>query len=226
MRMAPAPERARGGRRGLGRVHPHDRARVPQADDRAARDGHRPDLGGARRRRALRARAHARHLGRGAARPRGRRLRDRLPRDPARRRAVGADGVGEPAGDAGPRRSRRCSRATRRQTRDGWDGVPRGVRAAERPGAGGAVGVQRGARAPGRCPPGSSSTSRRGSTSTSSRAKRTTPASGPARADLAPRRLDRPHLGPGLRRGGSGCRATGRVHLPLAREPRAAWTRR
>ena len=53
MRMAPPEEDADPNRRPLGRVHPGDRAGVPQADDRADRDGDEADLGGARRRRAV-----------------------------------------------------------------------------------------------------------------------------------------------------------------------------
>ena len=60
MRLAPPPEDARGPRPVLEGLHPRDRAGVPQADDRAARRVHRPDLPGADRRRRLRRRAPAR----------------------------------------------------------------------------------------------------------------------------------------------------------------------
>ena len=50
MRMAPAEEAADSDRRPVGGVHPRHGSRVPQADDRADRDRHEADLGGARRR--------------------------------------------------------------------------------------------------------------------------------------------------------------------------------
>ena len=84
----------------MGRVHPRDGAGVPQAHDRADRDRHEADLGGARRRRAVLPRAHHGDLGRRAARRRGHGQRDRLPGGRARGRAVGALRLGEPARDA------------------------------------------------------------------------------------------------------------------------------
>ena len=198
MRMAPAARGARGRRRGLGRVHPHDRAGVPQADARAARDGDHPDLGRARRRRALRARAHARDLGRGAPRRRRRRQRDRLPRDPAGGRAVGADGVGQPARAARSRPAPGVLRLPRRR-RGGLGRVPRRVRPAERAAAGRALRVQRarrGRRAPRRPVPVRLALAEHVPVPGRGRLR----AGGAARADLAPDRLDRPHLGPGVRR--------------------------
>ena len=208
---------AGGGRGGLGRVHPHLRAGVPQADDRAARDRHRADLGRARGRRPLRPRADARDLGRGPARRGGDRLRDRLPGDPARGRPVGADRLRQPAGDAG-RRHPAGVLGLRGGRPLGLGRVPGRVRAADRPGAGGALRVQRGGRrrpaARRRVPVRVAAPQRlrlpRGGRLRAGRA---------ARAGLAPGRLQRAGVRPGVRRrgGAAGRRA---ADLPLARQPR------
>ena len=64
IRMAPPEERRRSHGGPLGGVHPRDRARVPQAHDRADRDGDEAHLGGARGGRAVLARARDGDLGR------------------------------------------------------------------------------------------------------------------------------------------------------------------
>ena len=173
MRMAPAARAAGADRRRLGGVHPHDRARVPQADDRADRDGDRADLGRARGRRPVRPRPDAGDLGRGPARRRRDRQRDRLPGDPARGRPVGADRLREPARDAGRRHPPGVLRL-RGGRPHGLGRVPRRVRAAAA--ARCRRRTRRSARrpAPARCPRASSSTSRRTSTCTSSRRLPTT----------------------------------------------------
>src|SRR6478672_2983342 len=102
---------AAGGGRGTGRwgagrrpvlegLHPRDRARVPQAHDRAARDVHQADLPGAHRRcRLLPAEAEADRR-RGAAGRRRRGQRRQFPRAAHWRRAIRADHVLQPAGGA------------------------------------------------------------------------------------------------------------------------------
>ena len=82
--MAPSP-----GRRPLGRVHPRHRAGVPQADDRADRDGDEAHLAGARGGRAVLPRARHGDLGRGAAGRGGDGQRHRLSGRRAGRRALG-----------------------------------------------------------------------------------------------------------------------------------------
>ena len=96
LRGAPdAPRPAAGGARGPGPVleglHPRDGAGVPQADDRAARRLHRPDVPGADRRRRLRRRPPARDHRRARARRDRRGQRRRLPGAARLRQALGAD---------------------------------------------------------------------------------------------------------------------------------------
>ena len=92
---------ARGPRPVLEGLHPRDRAGVPQADDRAARRVHRPDLPGAGRRRRLRRRPPARDHRRARARRDRRGQRRRLPGAARVRAPVGADRLLQP--DRGPR---------------------------------------------------------------------------------------------------------------------------
>ena len=102
MRLKPAP----GGRGGAGPVleglRPRHGARVPQADDRAARDLRAPRLAGARRRRSLRGRAARRDLRRARAGRDRPGQRGRLPGGARLGPAVGADRLLQPAGAEGP----------------------------------------------------------------------------------------------------------------------------
>ena len=152
-------------------------------------------------------------------RPRRRRdrLRDRLPGDPARGRPVGADRLRQPAGDAG-RRHPAGVLGLRGGRPLGLGRVPRRVRAAQRPGAGGALRVQRGG---GRRP----AARRRVPVRVAAAQRLRLPRGGrlragrAARADLAPGRLDRPRVRPGVRRRRAAARRRA-ADLPLARQPR------
>ena len=115
MRLTPPAETRRGPGPVLEGLHPRHRAGVPQADDRAARGLHRPDLRGAVRRRPLRRRAPGRDHRRGRAR-RDRRGQRRLLSRPAGLRApLGADRLLQPGRGEGPRGPPHLLRLSRRR---------------------------------------------------------------------------------------------------------------
>ena len=154
---APARRPGAGRRPVLEGLHPRHGAGVPQADDRAARDVHAPDVAGADRRRPLlRAAAPRDHRPPAARRDRrGQRRRVPGPRDGGR--AVRPDRVLQPARDERARRAAGLLRAARgRPIRVG--GVPRRSTTGptDRPGRRSTLGAA--SRAPRPCRSSSSST--------------------------------------------------------------------
>ena len=136
MRLGPAPEHEEDPGQFWKDFIRETAPRLPQADDRADRGVHRPDLRGARRRCPLRRRAPGRDHRRGRARRDRRGQRGQLPGVAGERPSVGADRLLQPGGDQGSRRFRRRSPATRRRPlRLGR--VPARVPAGDRPDAGG-----------------------------------------------------------------------------------------
>ena len=135
MRLTPAGRERRGGPGAvLEGLHPRDRARLPQADHRAARGLHRPDVRGALRRRPVRGRAPGRDHRRGRSGRDRRGQRRLLPRAARRRPPVGADRLLQPGRGQGPGRPADVLRLSGRRARR-VGGLPRGVRARARPAA-------------------------------------------------------------------------------------------
>ncbi len=117
-------------------LHPRHGAGLSQADDRAARGLHRPDLRGPLRRRALRRRAAGRDPRRGRPRRHRRGQRRLLPRPAGLRPPLGANRLLQPGRGEGPAGAAAVLRLPDRRPL-GLGGLRRRVRPGARPAAAG-----------------------------------------------------------------------------------------